>query len=262
LPPPSLFVFVTHIMVASRRCSMTWRKLLTVCLITGVTILGSAWLISSLFIRIRQEKQISVKGYATQYIQSDIGKLWCTVNVTASGMQSGHTALQKDVGKVVALVEKQGFGKDSFDAGKPKKRKVYKKDASGNSTNEIEYYELYQTISLSTRDVDKVKQTASALSGLIADGMDVEVSDPEFLVSNLPSVKLELIAAATRNGLERARMIAGNSGGNVGKLVAARQGVFQITRPDSTEVSSYGRYDTSTIRKTIKAVVNLEYTTE
>jgi len=41
--------------------------------------------------------------------------------------------------------------------------------------------------------------------------------------------------------------------------VSATQGVFQITAPNSTEVSDYGSYDTSTIEKTVKAVVSCEF---
>jgi hypothetical protein len=34
-------------------------------------------------------------------------------------------------------------------------------------------------------------------------------------------------------------------------------GVIQITQPDSTDVASYGRYDTSTIDKDVSVVVTL-----
>ena len=48
----------------------------------------------------------------------------------------------------------------------------------------------------------------------------------------------------------------------MGALISASQGVFQITARHSTEVSSWGVYDTSTIEKTVKAVVTLEYAIE
>ena len=73
---------------------------------------------------------------------------------------------------------------------------------------------------------------------------------------------MELLAEATSDGYKRAHLMADNSGGKVGKLVEANQGIFQITEPDSTAVSSYGIYDTSTIEKEIKAVVTLKYLIE
>ena len=36
-------------------------------------------------------------------------------------------------------------------------------------------------------------------------------------------------------------------------------GVFQITAPNSTDVSDYGVYDTSTLRKDVTAVVNVAF---
>ena len=71
--------------------------------------------------------------------------------------------------------------------------------------------------------------------------------------------KLTMLAEATEDGYRRAKTLAQNSGGEVGPLRSARQGVFQITEPYSTETSGYGMYDTSTIDKTVKAVVTLEY---
>ena len=73
---------------------------------------------------------------------------------------------------------------------------------------------------------------------------------------------MDLLADATDDGFQRARLMADNSGGKVGKLVEAQQGIFQITEPDSTRVSSYGIYDTGTIEKDIKAVVTLQYLIE
>jgi hypothetical protein len=57
----------------------------------------------------------------------------------------------------------------------------------------------------------------------------------------------------------RAEELAKNSGSEVGKLKYASQGVFQITPVNSTDVSDYGIYDTTTIEKSIKAVVTIEY---
>jgi hypothetical protein len=85
------------------------------------------------------------------------------------------------------------------------------------------------------------------------------VSSPEFIVSDLSAVKMDLLAMATGDGYRRALVLAQNSKGTVGALIGAEQGVFQITRPHSTETSSYGMYDTSTIEKSAKAVVTLRY---
>jgi hypothetical protein len=68
-----------------------------------------------------------------------------------------------------------------------------------------------------------------------------------------------LVVCAARR---RAEVLAENSRARIGMLRSARQGVFQITPANSTEVSDYGRNDTSAREKSIKAVVTIRYALE
>jgi len=71
-----------------------------------------------------------------------------------------------------------------------------------------------------------------------------------------------LLAQATEDGYCRALTLAQGSKGKIGALTSAQQGVFQITERHSTDTSGGGEYDTSSIEKTAKAVVMLEYAIE
>ena len=57
----------------------------------------------------------------------------------------------------------------------------------------------------------------------------------------------------------RAEAIALQAGSEVGGLKRVNTGVFQITVPNSTKVSSWGSYDTSTIKKDITAVMGVTF---
>ncbi|MDX6516020.1 MAG: uncharacterized protein QOH73_1686, partial [Gaiellaceae bacterium] len=59
--------------------------------------------------------------------------------------------------------------------------------------------------------------------------------------------------------LARARVLIDATGSHLGKLRSVNVGVFQVTSPNSTDVSDYGVYDTSTLRKDVTAVVNLTF---
>ena len=91
---------------------------------------------------------------------------------------------------------------------------------------------------------------------------EISIDGPYYYVTSIEQAKLRLLGKATENAFQRANLIADNSGGKTGKLVEASQGIFQITEPDSTEVSDYGMYSISTIEKDIKAVVTLKYRIE
>ena len=70
---------------------------------------------------------------------------------------------------------------------------------------------------------------------------------------------LSLVADAPSNARKRGEEFAKSGGLAVGTLRSASQGVFQIVPPGSGEVADFGRYDTSTIAKTVKLVVSVEY---
>ena len=62
------------------------------------------------------------------------------------------------------------------------------------------------------------------------------MSGPEFFVSHLDKVKIDLMKRATENGRDRAEVMAKSAGEKLGSLVSARQGVIQITKPNSTRI--------------------------
>ena len=68
-----------------------------------------------------------------------------------------------------------------------------------------------------------------------------------------------LLAAATRDAQRRARVLIVASGARLGSLRGVDVGVFQVRSPNSTDVTDYGTYDTSMLRKDVTAVVNVTF---
>ena len=58
-------------------------------------------------------------------------------------------------------------------------------------------------------------------------------------------------AASALPALVLGLSIASSTGQTVGKLKSASSGVVQVMQPNSTDVSDYGSYDTSTIEKEV-----------
>ena len=85
---------------------------------------------------------------------------------------------------------------------------------------------------------------------------------PSYLFSKLEDLKLDLLAKATANAKARAETLAAAGNAKLGSIMSASQGVFQINQPLSTETSSYGMYDTETIEKDVRCVVNVEFAVE
>ena len=222
----------------------------------------SSSLLSKFFVRIRQEQAITVKGYAEQDVVSDVGKFTCSCNERGNNLKEAYGKLQESRRAVMAYLEKAGFRETEIVPGTIETTKIAKRDAQGKETNESEYVDVSQTIALSSSNVTLIKTVSTGITDLIKDGIDIRASPPSFFVSELKDVKLGLLAKATEDGYRRALALADNSKGKVGALISAQQGVFQITERNSTATSGCGEYDTSTIEKTAKAVVTLEYEIE
>jgi uncharacterized protein len=237
-------------------------KLTTAAVILALGMVFSSALLSRFFVRIRHEQAISVKGYAEKDVVSDVGKFACVCSARGASLADAYEKLQTGRSAVMEYLKQRGFAAAEITPETIRTSKISRRDAQGKDTNEIEYYDVLQEVSVASTNVALIKDAAIRITELIKEGIDVGASSPEFYVSDLKNAKLDLLAKATEDGRRRAAALAENSVGKVGALMSAQQGVFQITQRHSTDTSGYGMYDNSTIEKTAKAVVTLEYAVE
>jgi hypothetical protein len=237
-------------------------RLAVVAVILALGMVLSSALLSKLFVRIRREQAITVKGYAEKDLVSDVGRFTCAYSARGSSLREAYDRLQEARMVVLEYVRARGFGDGDIATGTIETSKVAKRDVHGGEMNEVEYYDVAQAITVTSSNVTMVRDVANSITELIKEGIDVSACSREFYVSDLKDTKLELLAKATEDGYRRAVALAANSRGKVGALISAQQGVFQITRRNSTDTSGYGEYNTSAIEKTAKAVVTLEYAIE
>ena len=218
----------------------------------------SAYLLSNALVRMRQADTIRVKGTAQTNVTSDLAQWGGDFVVRSAELKAGYETLEKHREAVrqflAGSLAKEEFCFAAVDIGQERK-----KDENGHETNVIENYVLRQGFSVSSSKVEVLKALSRSVTELIKDGIEISSHSPEYTYGGIEKLKLDLLGQATRNAHERAQMLAENGGGRVGALASASQGVFQITSANSTDVSDSGTYDTSTIEKTVRAVVTLEF---
>ena len=134
----------------------------------------------------------------------------------------------------------------------------------GNRTGEVlDGYDLSQSISITSMDVDKIEAISRDISELIESDVEFISYEPEYYYTKLDELKLELIEQATQNAKDRIDLMAAGSGTKPGELLNATLGVFQITPQNSnTEYSYGGTFDTSSRLKNASVTVKLNYTTQ
>jgi len=226
-------------------------------------VLGASDRLGTALRTMRQDNAIRVKGVAEMDLTSDRGTWWGTVRARASTLPEAYAALEKSIGELRMFVAGRGVGAEEITVGSITISREMKRDEKGNQTNTVETYVLSQGLGFTSADVKAVRGIANDATALIKQGVEVESGDPVFKVSTIESAKLALLEQATANAYQRAKTLAHGSGNSVGKLSSASQGVFQILARGSTKSNDYGgEYDTSTILKTARVVVTLDYTVE
>jgi hypothetical protein len=225
-----------------------------------LSLLGSAHLLAKSYERVKLADQtIQVKGFAEKAITADLATWSAQVSARALTQAEAYRALSRDMARVQAYLEKSGVPGNELVIGAVHSSPVYQMAANGMTTNVIESFVLSQDISLRSGDIARIASLANQATSLLEEGIDISSNPPQFFYTKINDLKLEMLGAASRDARARAEQLAENSGGEVGSLRSAQQGVFQITPENSTDVSDYGSNDTSAIHKSIKAVVTVEY---
>ena len=204
-------------------------------------------------------RTIDVKGSTRQRIRSDRAVWRITVSGNGPTLQQAFTVIDTGVQRVGRFLRDMGFGDGEIGLAAIDTCEHYVRDADGNATREIAEYTLDRRFIVTTTDVDRVNRTAGLVTQLIEEGVHVISFAPEYYFTQLAQLKIDLMAAASADAYARAERIASSTGATLGELRDAQMGVLQITQPHSTEVSSYGIYDTSTIDKDVRAVVSATF---
>ena len=205
------------------------------------------------------EQSIVVKGKATQRVRSDRGHWSIAVIGKGETIQQSHATLAVGMERVAVFLTEQGFTDDEVNHGPISTTVHYDRDEEGNRTRVVVEYELSQRISVATDNVAMIADAAGKVTDLLKDGIFVIGGTPSYTYSKVGEVKVQILADAAADARLRAEQVTSNTGSMVTRVKDIRQGVIQITKPDSTRVTSYGVYDTSTIMKDVSVVVTVEF---
>lgn len=244
--------------MSNARINLFWLIIFTLTL--PVAVVFSTQLARRSFEKVKLGGQtLSVKGYAEKPILADRAKWEAKLVERNADRTLAYKQLEFSRAKTLTFLSESGFSSQDVTLDPVTIETRYTRDARGNRTNTIEQYVVSQSLSIASNNVQQVAQVARNASQLIRDEVELIALPPSYICTKLEDYKIQMLAAATSNARLRADQLIAGSGSELGSLKGASQGVFQITPAYSTEVSGYGMNDTSSIEKTIKAVVSVEY---
>jgi hypothetical protein len=228
-------------------------------LLIGLTLLAIAVVIGSFAIGagIRNRNQnnvITVTGSAKQEITSDYA-IW-DFSVTSQGASSGEAAKSLDAWttQIKSFLDAQGVERSELTV-----YPISTSTVTPSTNNKVVGYQLTRSFEVRSSRVDAVAGVAEASSKLLAQGVPISAQPLQYIYTKLGDIRAGLLARAVRDAQQRARVLVAATGGKVGALRGVDVSPFQVTPPNSTEVSDYGVYDTSTLKKDVTAVVNVTF---
>ena len=202
---------------------------------------------------------IVVTGSAKQQITSDLIVWSGYFNEKSPVLKDAYVALEGSRNKVKNYLIGKGIAEEELVFSSITTSVINLYNEFGVYTNEIDYYDLSQTVTISSIEIDKVTEISRNATELLNEGVQFQSNAPQYLYTKLADMKVTMLAEATKDARKRAEMIAENAGSELGGLTYADMGVMQITPLYSNDVSDYGFNDTYSLEKEITAVFHCTF---
>lgn len=237
-------------------------KSVLIAIIAGVAlILAAAAIGVSYYNTKKPQKTVSVVGLMEKDFTSDLIVWEFNYSVKDNEMKQSYSKIKAQNDIVKDYLKKYGIPDNEVDFRKittqPKYNSFY---ANGRWNEEFDGYEARQVVRIESRNVEKIEALTRDIAELYDQNIMIENNNPEYYYTKLSDLKLEMLAEASKNAKSRAEAITNNAGAKLGDLKSANMGVFQITKPNSSEEDYTwgGAFNTSSKEK--RASINMRLT--
>jgi hypothetical protein len=225
-------------------------------LFLAVGLVLSSMLATTTWLKVKNSQFITSKGSTRKNIKSDLIIWQGNFNVEADTLLDAQRKLKTNLVSVGQFLSDNGVTNFIFKPIEIDELKAMK-DADGWKQERTTGYRLTQTVRVESEDVDKVAKLDT--TPLVEQGILFTTEPPQFIYTKVGEEKIEMLADATTDARARAEQIAAQGGRGIASLHDAEMGVFQITPLHETDTSSGGENDTSSLDKTITAVVTATF---
>jgi hypothetical protein len=229
----------------------------------------SSMLATTAWVRIKNSQYINVKGSARKNIRSDLAIWSADFSVQAATLLEAQRQLKDDRLKVEKFLNDAGMTNHFFKSISIEEQHATFENEETNqdeggwkvvsSQSRTVGFKLKQTVEAHSTDVDRAAQLDSDSTALVEQGVMLTTDAPRFIYTQASEAKIEMLAEATKDARARAEQIASQGNRRLAGLHDADMGIFQITPLHSSDTSGEGLNDTSSVEKTITAVVTASF---
>ena len=205
---------------------------------------------------------ITVTGLGETEFTSDLIVIQGEIEAENYDAAEAYHTLEQNRQKMVAFLAARGVEAESIKFNMPYSYEMRRSQyVNGNYVGEqFAGYNISQTYTIESKDVDVLESAARELPSLMAEGIAIRVNNPMYYYTGLEDVKLSLLSAAAADARDRAMNIAKSSKSELGELKLSRAGVFQITAATGDEeFSAGGSFNLSSRDKKARVTVRSEF---
>ena len=231
-------------------------QVLIIGICVALALIICAGIISATF----SNKGVTVKGTAYKVVTSDSATWKIELTSQEKTKAQGYEKIKAGLPVVMKYLKDNNIDEKDIEVATPTSYSVYAINPNnGNTTNEIAYYNFTQTITVNSKDVKHIQKISTNIQDLLNKGLNINSLAPEYYYTDIASLKIELLEEATKDAKKRANAMLKATRNRTSSIKSVKMGIFQITPPNSTEVSDWGINDTSTIDKKVTAVANVVF---
>jgi uncharacterized protein len=208
--------------------------ILGVCAIVGL--LGLGYLLKTAALEYKQfERSVTVKGLSEREYPADIVIWPIQFAFAENDLGKLYALVDNSTAKIKDFLQEKGIDTSEITLGSPA---ITDKSAQqyGGDNNAKFRYTAVQTITVYSKEVDKVRAVMSSLSDLGKEGIvftgDNYQAQVEYIFTQLNDIKPAMIEEATNKAREVAEKFASDSHSRLGKIKQASQGQFSISNRD------------------------------
>jgi len=203
-------------------------------LFLGLSVLGA--LLANAAIEYKQlERSITVKGLSEHEYTADIVIWPIQFTVADNNLEALYESLDSSSSKIKLFLKNNNIKAEDISSSSPAITDKSAQQYSSNTKAKFRYAAI-QTVTVYSKEIDRVRLVMSQLSELGKQGIVFPRSDynskTEYLFTRLNQVKPEMIEEATKKAREVAQKFAADSQSILGKIKRAKQGQFSISARD------------------------------
>jgi hypothetical protein len=172
---------------------------------------------------------VTVTGSAKKQIKSDLIVWDGSFTVQSPQLSAAYNQLKTNQAKVRTYMLNKGIAEQDMIFSSISTMINHVILPSGQYSNQVESYQLSQQVEIRSGDVEKITALSREATELINEGVEFQSNPPQYFYTKIADLKVEMLALATKDAVNRADQIATNARSKIGALCLAKMGVFQIT---------------------------------